>query len=168
LVVSDAPKKSPELSSEQNVAERLASLERSLERLKAALGLLGATPCSWCGNFCRRSDPGALFNAVSGEPVCYGCIPQWWLHQCPELSAEDRKKAERLLRRWLVSHHRAEVILQAEHLPKPERMTLNLVTGCEECDGSGKSDTGKRCHHCDGRGTVWVIVRAPEFGPSAA
>jgi hypothetical protein len=160
LIVSDVP--------QQSMRERLASIERDLERVKAGLGLLGVTPCSWCANFYRHSDPGSLFRSLSNsaELVCYDCIPRWWLHRCPELGAEDRKKAERLLRRWLVSHHQAEVILQAEHLPKPERVMLNLVTGCEECDGGGKTETGRRCHHCDGRGTVWVVVRSPEFGSS--
>jgi hypothetical protein len=150
--VAEAPEKSPD--------DRLTNLERGLERMKAGLGLLGVTPCSWCGNFYRHSDPGALFSAVGGELVCYNCIPRWWSHRCPELGAEDRKKAERLLRRWLVSHHHAEVILQAEHMPKPEGLMLSMVTGCEECDGGGKTETGRRCHHCDGRGTVWVVVRA--------
>jgi DnaJ-class molecular chaperone len=40
---------------------------------------------------------------------------------------------------------------------------VKLVTGCEQCDATGKTYGGGRCHHCDGRGTVWVIVRAPEF-----
>ena len=42
--------------------ERLASIERSLEHLKAGLGLLGVKPCSGCGVYYRRSDPGALFD----------------------------------------------------------------------------------------------------------
>jgi len=50
--------------------ERLASLERSLEHLKAGLGLLGVKPCSGCGVYYRRSDPGALFDG--GQLACYG------------------------------------------------------------------------------------------------
>jgi hypothetical protein len=157
LVVSDDP--------EKGLDERLASIERGLEHLKGGLGLLGITPCSWCGIYYRRSDPGALFHCR--EFVCYDCIPQWWLHRCPELSADDRQKAERELRRWLVSHHHAEVIGKAENVPKPERLLMKLVTGCEQCDASGKTYTGGRCSHCDGRGTVWVVVRTPDFGPSS-
>ena len=51
--------------------ERLASLERGLEHVKAGLGLLGVKPCSWCGIFYRRSDAGALFDC--GEVVCFDC-----------------------------------------------------------------------------------------------
>jgi hypothetical protein len=145
--------------------ERLASLERELEHLKAGLGLLGVKPCCWCGKFYRRSDPGKLCDC--GELVCFDCIPQWWLHRSPELSTNDRQKAERELRQWLVSHHGAEVIGRAGSLPKPERLLVNLVIGCERCNGSGTADTGRRCSHCDGRGTVWVLVRAPDFGSSS-
>ena len=144
---------------EKGLDERLASLERSLEHLKAGLGLLGVKPCSWCGAFYRRSDPGALFDC--GELVCYDCVPRWWLRRCPELSAKDRQTAEGALRRWLVTHHHAEVIGKLGDLPKPERRLMELVTGCEQCEASGKTYAGGRCSHCDGRGTVWVVVRAP-------
>jgi hypothetical protein len=154
LVVSD--------DSEKSVNERLAGVERGLEHLKAGVELLGVTPCSSCDAYFRRSDLGALFHY--GEFVCYDCVPQWWLRRCPELSADGRQKVERELRRWLVSHHHAEVIGRSGDLPKPERLLMKLVTGCEQCDASGKTYTGARCHHCDGRGTVWVVVRAPELG----
>lgn len=144
--------------------ERLASLERGLEHLKAGLGLLGVAPCSWCGKFYRRSDPGKLCDC--GELVCFDCIPRWWPHRSPELGTNDRQKAERDLRRWLVSHHGAEVITRAEGLPKPERLLVKLIISCEQCNGSGTTETGRRCPHCDGRGTVWVLVRAPDFGSS--
>ena len=152
-----------DLSDEQqkSLDERLASLERRLEHLKAGLGLLGAKPCDRCGVFCRSSDRGALFHG--GELVCYNCIPQWWLQRSPKLGSDDRQQAERDLRRWLVSHHRAEVIGRPEDLPAPERLLMKLVTGCEQCNASGKTDTGKRCSNCDGRGTVWVVVRAPDL-----
>lgn len=145
--------------------ERLASIERGLEHLKAGLGVLGITPCSWCGIYYRRSDPGALFHCR--EFVCYNCVPQWWLDRSPELSADDRQRAERELRRWLVSHHHAEVIGKSGDLPEPDRLLMKLVTGCEQCDASGKTYAGGRCSHCDGRGTVWVVVRAPDFPHSA-
>jgi hypothetical protein len=149
----------------KDLDERLARLERGLEHLKAGLGLLGVKPCSWCGIYYRRSDPGALFDC--GELICFDCVTTWWSHRSPELSANDREKAERELRRWLVSHHHAEVIRRPGDLPKPERLAVKLVTGCEQCEASGKTYMGGRCSHCDGRGTVWVVVRAPDFGPSS-
>jgi len=141
--------------------ERLAYLERELEHLKAGLGLLGIRPCSWCGVYYRRADAGALCDC--GELVCYNCIPRWWPHRSPELSAESRLRVERELRQWLVGHHHAEVIGNIEDLPKPDRLMMKLVTGCEQCGGSGKTSSSGRCHYCDGGGTVWVIVRAPEI-----
>jgi hypothetical protein len=147
---------------EKALDDRLASLERELDHLKAGLGLLGVKPCSWCGIYHRISDSGALFTC--GELACFNCLPQWWLHRSPGLSGTDRQVAERELRRWLVTHHNAEVIGRLEDLPQPERLRLKLVTGCELCDESGKTYTGHRCHHCDGRGTVWVVVRAPDSG----
>jgi hypothetical protein len=151
LVLSDDPEKGRD--------ERLARLERGLEHLKAGLGLLGVKPCSSCGIYYRRSDEGTLFNG--GELVCYDCVPRWWLHRCPELSTDDRQKAERQLRHWLVSHYHAEVIGQLGNLPEPERLLMKLVTDCEQCNASGKNYEGKRCSHCDGRGTVWVVVVRP-------
>ena len=148
---------------ERILDEKLASLEHAIEHLKAGLGLLGVKPCSWYGNFYRCSDPGALFD--SGELVCYECLSPWWLHRSPELSAADRQKTESGLRRWLVSHHQAEVIGRLGDLPEPERLLMKLVTGCEQCNATGKTYTEKRCPHCDGRGTVWVVVRAPDFVP---
>ncbi|HYW45298.1 MAG TPA: hypothetical protein VE959_20720 [Bryobacteraceae bacterium] len=143
------------------MVERLASLERALEQMKAGLGLLGVKPCSRCGIFYRRSDPGALFDG--GEPVCFDCVPQWWSQRSPQLSTKDRQKPESELRRWLVSHHHAEVIGRFADLPEPDKLLVKLVVGCEQCESSGKTYTGKRCPHCDGRGTVWVVVRRPEF-----
>jgi len=93
-------------------------------------------------------------------------VPQWWLHRCPELSGDDRQKAERALRRWLISHHHAEVIGRSGDLPKPERLLLKLVNGCEQCNASGKTYTGGLYPRCDGRGTVWVVALAPDFEPS--
>ena len=52
---------------ERVLSERLASLERGLEHLKAGLGLLLIKPCSWCGIYYRCSDLGALFDC--GELV---------------------------------------------------------------------------------------------------
>jgi len=150
--------------SEKRFDERLASLERGLKHLQDGLGLLGVKPCTWCGVYYRRSEPGALFHC--GELVCFNCIPQWWSHLCPELNVADRQRVERELRRWLVSHHHADVIRRPADLPKPEQLLMKLVTGCDQCDASGKTPAGGRCHNCDGQGTVWVIVRAPDFGSS--
>jgi len=159
--LSSEPEKGPEKSPEQTLDERLGSLERSLKQLKDGLGLLGVKPCVWCGKFRRHANPGALFDC--GELVCFDCVPRWWLHRSPELRVGDRQRIESELRRWLVSHHNAEVIGKLGDLPKPEQLLMKLVTGCEQCDASGKTYSGGRCHHCDGRGTVWVVVRAPEF-----
>jgi hypothetical protein len=144
----------------KSLDERLTTLERGLENVKSGLGLLGIRPCSLCGTFYPRSDAGALCDC--GELIRYECIPRWWPQRCPELSANARQAVERELRQW-VSHHEAEVIGKLEDLPKPDRLMMKLVTGCEQCGASGKTETEGRCHHCDGRGTVWVVVRTPEF-----
>jgi hypothetical protein len=146
---------------EKSVNERLASLERGLEHLNAGLRLLGITPCSCCANYYRSSDRGALFPCC-GELVCYNCFPQWWLQQSPKLSGADRQKVERDLRRWLISHHKAEVIGRPEDM-HPERLLVKLIIGCEECNGSGKTYKGSRCPRCDGRGDVWLVVRTPDM-----
>jgi hypothetical protein len=140
--------------------DRLANLELGLERLKAGLGLVGVKPCSWCGVYYGRSDPGALLDC--GELVCYDCVPQWWLHRSPGLGVKDRQTVESGLRRWLVTYHHAEVIGHSRKLPSPEQLLMKLVTGCQQCNASGKTYAGARCSYCDGRGTVWVIVRVPD------
>jgi hypothetical protein len=117
---------------EKSLDERLASVERSLQHLKDGLGVLGLKPCSWCGVFYRRSDEGALFHY--DEFVCFKCVPHWWLHHCPELSAGDRQKAERELRRWLVSHHEAVVILRSGNLPEHFLMKLVKTVRIDCCD----------------------------------
>jgi hypothetical protein len=120
---------------EKGLGERLASPEH----LKGGLGLLGVKSCSRCGIFYRRSDPGALFD-------CGGSALAVFHHGgCTEVRNSVLmigKKAERELRRWLVSHHHAEVIGWLGNLPKPERLLLKLVTGCEQCNASGKTHTG--------------------------
>jgi hypothetical protein len=140
--------------------ERLASLEREMEQLKDGLGLLGIRPCGWCGVFYRRSDPGALFDC--GELVCYHCVPRWWSQRCPQLSIGERQTVESGLRRWLCTNHHAQVVARLADLPKPERLLMKLVTGCEQCNASGKSYKGAPCSYCDGRGSVWVVVRVPD------
>lgn len=141
-------------------AERLASLERKLAQVSAGLALLGVKPCIWCGTFYRTSDPAALFEFR--EAACFNCIGPWWLQRSLELSESDRKKAERELRHWLVTQHDALVVRRPEDLPEPEALLIKLDTGCEPCDESGKAYSGRPCHHCGGRGKVWVAVRAPD------
>ena len=143
--------------------QRLAGLEQALKHISDGLGQLGLKPCSQCGVFYRRSDPAALFHY--DEFVCFKCVPLWWAQRCPQLSTSARKKAERELRQWLVGHHHAEVIRRPANLP--EHYLLKLVTSCEDCDGSGKTSSGGICRHCDGRGTVWVVLRAPDLGRSS-
>jgi hypothetical protein len=148
--------------SDKGLREKLESLERSLQQLKDGLGLLGLKPCSSCGVLHRRSDASALFHC--DDFVCFKCIPLWWQQRSPQLAAHERQRAERELSQWLVSHHHAELILRPGNLP--EHFRMKLVTGCEDCDGNGKSPSGKLCRRCDGRGTVWVVIRVPDFGGS--
>jgi hypothetical protein len=148
--------------SKESLEERLTRIERELEHQKTGLALLGVKPCSRCDIFYQRSNPGTLFNC--GELVCFKCIQQWWLDRSPELSPNDRTKIESELCRWLLNHHQAELILRLDDLPNPEQLRIKLVVGCEACNSEGKTHSGKKCTQCDGRGTVWVVVRAPGFG----
>jgi len=148
--------------SKESLEERLTRIERELEHQKTGLALLGVKPCSRCDIFYQRSNPGTLFNC--GELVCFKCIQQWWIDRSPELSPNDRTKIESELCRWLLNHHQAELILRLDDLPNPEQLRIKLVVGCEACNSEGKTHSGKKCTQCDGRGTVWVVVRAPGFG----
>lgn len=147
--------------STESVEERLARIERELEHQKTGLGALGVKPCCRCGIYYLRSNPGALFNG--GELVCFKCIQQWWLDRSPKLSPDERTKTESDLCRWLLNHHQAELILRIGDLPSPEQLRIKLVVACETCNGEGKTHSGKKCAQCDGRGTVWVVVRASGF-----
>lgn len=144
--------------STESVEERLTRIERELERQKTGFAVLGAKPCCRCGNYYLRSNPGALFSR--GETVCFKCIQEWWLDRSPKLSPSERTKTESELCRWLLNHHQAELILRLDHLPSPEQLRIKLVIACESCNGAGKTFSGKKCTQCDGRGTVWVVVRA--------
>jgi len=146
---------------EGNLDERLSRIEHELERQRAGLGLLGVRPCSQCGIFYQRATPGALFSC--GELVCFNCIQQWWLDHCPKLNINDRPKIESELCRWLMNHHQAELIQRSDKLPSPEQLRIKVVVGCEACNSEGKIHSGKKCAQCDGRGTVWVVVRVPGF-----
>ena len=140
----------------QALNDRLAALQSDLERLTTGVALLGIKPCSWCKKFFRNSDPGALFDA--GGTVCYGCIPEWWLRQSSELSLKQRELIEYELKNWLVRCHHAEVIKAPEKLPKDPLAKLQIVVSCYECSATGNL-SGTRCRFCDGRGTVWIVVR---------
>jgi hypothetical protein len=142
--------------SESSVEEILARQALDLERLKDALGLLGVSACSWCKKFLRRSEPGALFDA--GEPICYGCIPEWWPQRCAQLSTKERENLEGKLVFWLRDQHRAELFKDPAKLPESSLQELHIVANCLECRGTGKLMGDERCRYCEGRGTVWVIV----------
>ncbi len=141
-----------DISAEESSARQ--ALE--IERLKDALGLLGVNPCSWCKRYCRRTEPGALFD-TGGELICYGCIPEWWGQECSQLNAKDRENLEGKLVFWLRDYHHAEVFKDQAKLPEISQQELHVVAGCLECRGTGTS-AGGRCRFCEGRGAVWVIV----------
>jgi hypothetical protein len=142
--------------SDPSAQEILARHQLDLDRLKDALGLLGVSACSWCKNFFRRSDPGALFDA--GELVCYGCIREWWPQRNAQLAAKDRDPLEGKLVFWLRDYHHAETFKDPAKLPETSLQELHIVAGCLECRGTGKLLGDERCRYCEGRGTVWVIV----------
>src|SRR5271157_6237354 len=143
--------------STESLEERLTRIERELELQKTGLAALGVKPCSRCGVYYQRSNPGAQLHCGSGL-VCFQCIQPWWVERSPKLGPTERTKTESELCRWLLNHHQAELISRLEDLPSPEQLRIKMVVGCESCNGSGKSITGKLCKQCDGRGTVWVVV----------
>jgi hypothetical protein len=140
---------------EQPSREAVARMERELEHLREAVGLLGVRPCSQCGRFYRSSDPGALF--ACGALVCGSCIRDWWAQHSKELSVKDREDIERKLVRWLLNNHNARVTSQSAQPVEGEADEFRIVAACNECDGTGTL-LKARCRYCDGRGTVWVVV----------
>ena len=110
--------------------EILSRHQLELDRIREALDLLGATPCSCCEKFFRRAEPGALFDA--DKPVCYACIPQWWPQYCEQLSVKDREDVEGRLVIWLRQHHRAELFKDPSKLPDPSLEELHIVAKCLE------------------------------------
>ncbi len=142
--------------SDPPLEEVLARQQLELNRLKDALGLLGVSPCSWCHKFFNRSDPGALFDAR--EPVCYGCIPQWWPQHSEYLSVEDREDVESRLVLWLRQRHHAELFKDPAKLPQPSLQEVHIVAKCLECHGTGLMMEKEKCKFCEGHGTVSVIV----------
>jgi len=135
----------------------LVSIQTDLENIKQGLALLGLKQCVHCGKFYRSSDHGALFEST--ELVCYACVRDWWADKIHHLSAAERYTVEQNLKRWLCAYHKAIVV---RHLAKlPQNQTLQVVTACETCGGTG-TENHKPCSNCEGRGTVWVIV-VPEL-----
>lgn len=135
---------------------RLDELERYLERLTTGVALLGIKACVWCKKFFRNSDPATLFEV--GTTVCYSCVAEWWQSQSIDLSAKQREVVEYELKNWLIRCHHAEVFKSPEKVPKDPSPKLELVVSCYECGASGASG-GERCRFCDGRGTIWIVVR---------
>ena len=145
------------IESENSLREALARIQRDLVNVKDALGVLGAKPCSVCGKFYLRSNPGDLFKAC-GDSVCYDCFSSWWSGTCPKLSVHDRESIEYKLTRWLIDHHKATVFHEFSELPPTELQDIHIVVGCHECKGSGKQYGSERCRSCLGNGTVWVVT----------
>ncbi|HEY3972615.1 MAG TPA: hypothetical protein VGM18_06400 [Candidatus Sulfotelmatobacter sp.] len=136
--------------------DRLANLQRDLDRLTAGVSLLGIKPCHSCGKFFRSANPATLFES-RGNTICYDCLPEWWENYCGRLNATDREIAEHTLKIWLVTHHGAEVINRPEKLRKDPPPRLQIAVSCFECHASGHLGED-RCHFCDGRGSMWVVV----------
>jgi hypothetical protein len=135
--------------------DELARLERELARLKSGLELLGIKACCWCKNLYRATEPGNLFEA--GELVCFTCIRHWWPARSQGLAAHDRELTEHKLVHWLLAYHGAKVVRDAGKVPFVSEQDLRLVAACEECDGKGVW-AGAKCHFCDGRGALWVVI----------
>jgi hypothetical protein len=140
----------------QALHDRLAGVQQDLERLTSGLALLGIKPCGSCKKFFRTSEPGAVFE--SSVVVCYGCIPDWWNQQSGEMNLKQRELLEYDLKNWLVRCHHAEVLKNPEKLPKDPPPKIQIAISCHECGASGNLD-GERCRFCEGRGTVWIVVR---------
>jgi hypothetical protein len=139
----------------------LAHIVQELEHLKDGLRLLGVKQCCHCRKYFRCPDGRTLFDA--GQPVCYGCVQDWWLRRAPALGGEERRTVEHKLFRWLVSYHDAKVIPQTEQMPPADGIELKIVAACERCDGTGKDHGGKACGFCGGLGTIWLVALRPEF-----
>ena len=147
---------------ERNVDElSLEQVVQELNHVRDALRLLGLKQCSYCGKYFPSDHGQSLFEA--GELSCYVCIQDWWRRRCPNLSVPERQAVEQKLLRWLVAHHNGKVIKHADKMPKPGDIELKMVVGCEQCTGTGKTENGKECHNCEGRGSEWVVVLKPEL-----
>ena len=94
--------------------DALARLEREVDLLKQAVGLLGLKPCPQCCRYFRTSDRGARFDG--GEVVCMDCLERWWAHRREQLSVSEREVVERRLVTWLVNYHDAKVVQPAATL----------------------------------------------------
>ena|ERR1022692_276097 len=115
----------------QPLYDRLERLEHELERLTAAVGLLGIKPCSWCKKFLRSSDPATFFSRDT--PVCYECVPEWWHYQCNQLSVNEREIIERQLKIWLLRYRHIgplgylRVTILSERWPKKRKATIHYT-----------------------------------------
>lgn len=134
--------------------QAILRMERRVDQLVSALGLLGIEPCSVCGSFFRNSEPASLFNG-SGEAVCIGCVHEWWPMRCEQLDVAEREALEHKLTHWLINYHNGRVVRQYQKVLQIPLQEFLIVATCSECRG-----TGRGCCFCDGHGTVWVV--APE------
>jgi hypothetical protein len=145
---------------EKGLDVSLAHIVQELNHLKDGLRLLGVKQCCHCEKYFRSEDGKALFDA--DQLVCYKCVQDWWQQRVSTLDVERRRAIEYKLLRWLVMHHNAKVVEQSKDLPPADSMDLKIVASCEECRGTGNAiGTSGRCHHCCGRGTVWVVGLRP-------
>ena len=131
-------------------------LEQELAKMKRALALLGARPCSVCGTYYLTSNPGNLVHA-GAERVCYICLSGWWLERSHELGIPEREAIEHKLMHWLTEYRDGKVYRELRDLPPSELQNVHLVVSCPECAGTGKLG-GERCRHCLGNRNVWVIT----------
>lgn len=147
----------------ENIATELAEIKRALNNLKNGFRLLGIVPCSKCGTFFRRAGTDALFDC--GELICAECVYEWWLSQSPQISVKEREIIERKLVNWLITHHQATVIQHKQRLPECSPQERRMVITCSQCNGTGQL-SGRYCHACDGRGTLWLLIPVRESKPS--
>ena len=146
---------------EKDYEAKLARIVQELDNQKQALRLLGLRPCSRCGKYFQMQEGKNLLDA--GQLVCYRCVPDWWRQRSPTLNTQQRQGIEAKIRRWLVTHYKAKIIQQAEKLPPAGEIEFKIVVSCEQCNGTGETAGGGKCHSCDGRGNVWVVQLKPEL-----
>jgi len=140
----------------EQLVETLLPILRDSSHVIDSARARGVKSCCWCKKSLQHVEPGVLFDC--GELVCFGCIPTWWAHRCPELSVAEREPIERKLVQWLLKHHGAKVAAEPDKLPDTHRHAFRIVAACDDCHGTG-ARKGRRCRTCDGRGTIWVVVR---------
>ncbi len=139
-------------------SDAMSRMEQDINDLIGALALLGIGRCSQCRRFIQRSDPGALFDCNYGKSICYGCIPDWWSSVSTQVSVSKREEIEAKLAPWLRKYHHAQVVKDGPGALDIHEGSLQIVTSCIECRGSGKILEGERCRFCNGFGTVRIVV----------